>query len=94
MRALISARLQMLLSDTSSKVAEQRLEEYRKNSAQGTASIQDLLNAENDWNNARNSQLEAVEAFSNAVVKLWKDAGVLLDRQGIRIDTSLKAAMR
>lgn len=88
MRALISARLQMNLSDRSYQLAEQRLEEYRKNNQLGTATVQDVLNAENDRNTARNAQMEAVETFSNAVTKLWKDAGVLLNRQGIHIDTS------
>lgn len=88
MRALISARLQMQLSDRSSQLAEQRLEEYRKNNQLGSATIQDVLNAENDRDSAHNAQLEAAETFSNAVTKLWKDAGLLLDRHGIHIDTS------
>lgn len=88
MRALISARLQIQLSDRSGQLADQRLEEYRRNNQLGSASIQDLLNAENDRNSAHNAQLEAVETFSNAVIKLWKDTGLLLDRHGIHIDTS------
>jgi len=88
MRALISARLQMQLSDRSSQLAEQRLEEYRKNNQLGSATIQDVLNAENDRNTAHTAQLEAIETFSNAVTKLWKDTGLLLDRQGVHIDTS------
>jgi cell division septation protein DedD len=88
MLALISARLQIKLSDSSSRLAEQRLEEYRKNNQLGSATIQDVLNAENDRNSAHNAQMEAVETFSNAVTKLWKDAGLLIDRYGIHIDTS------
>ncbi|MBC8016951.1 MAG: TolC family protein [Verrucomicrobia bacterium] len=88
MRALISARLQIQLSERSSQLAEQRLEEYRRNNQLGSASIQDVLNAENDRNYAHNARLEAVETFSNAVIKLWKDAGLLLNRHGIHIDTS------
>lgn len=88
MRALISARLQMQLADKSSQSAEQRLEQYRKSNLLNTSTIQDVLNAENDLNIARNTQLEAVETFSNAVTKLWKDTGLLLDRHGIRISKS------
>ncbi|MBK5276526.1 MAG: TolC family protein [Desulfuromonadales bacterium] len=88
MRALISARLQMQLSDRSRLLAEQRLEEYHKNNQLGSATIQDVLNAENDRNTAHNAHLEAIETFSNAVTKLWKDTGLLLDRHGIHIDTS------
>ena len=88
MRALISARLQMQLSERSSHFADQRLEEYRKNNQLGSATIQDVLNAENDRNSAHDAQLEAVETFSNAVIKLRKDTGLLLERQGIHIDTT------
>ncbi|MBC8016938.1 MAG: TolC family protein [Verrucomicrobia bacterium] len=88
MRSLISARLQMQLADKSSQFAEQRLEQYRKNYLLNTTSIQDVLNAENDLNVARNTQLEAVETFSNAVTKLWKDTGLLLEHHGVHIDTS------
>jgi len=88
MRALISARLQVQLADKSSQFAEQRLDQYRKSNLQNLASIQDVLNAENDLNVARNSQLEAVETFSNAVTKLWKDTGLLLDHHGVHIDVS------
>ena len=88
MRALISARLQMQLANKSSQFAEQRLEQYRKNNLLKLASIQDVLNAENDLNVSRNAQVEAIETFSNAVTKLWKDTGLLLDRQGVFIDIS------
>jgi outer membrane protein len=88
MRALISARLQIQLTEKSSQLAEQRLDQYRQNNRLKLATIQDVLNAENDLNIARNSQLEAVETFSNSVTKLWKDTGLLLDRQGIRVETS------
>src|SRR6185369_11527376 len=88
MRALISARLQIQTADRSLQYAEQRLEEYRKNNSLGTATVQDVLNAENDLTNARNAQMDALETFSNAVIKLWKDSGVLLDRQGVRIETA------
>jgi len=88
MRALISARLQIQLTEKSTQLAEQRLEQYRQNNRLKLASVQDVLNAENDLNVARNSQLEAVETFSNAVTKLWKDTGLLLDRHGIHVETA------
>lgn len=86
MRALISARLQIHTADSSLQYAEQRLEEYRKNSSLATVSVQDVLNAENDLTNARNAQMDALETFSNAVTKLWKDSGVLLDHHGVRFE--------
>lgn len=87
MRALISARIQMQMADKSLQIAEQRHAEYVKNNAAGTATVQDVINAENDLIYARNGQMDATEMFSNAVTKLWRDMGVLLDRQGIQIDT-------
>ncbi len=86
MRALISARIQMQMADKALQLSELRLTEYRKNNLAGTATIQDVINAENDLTFARNSQTDAVESFANGVARLWRDTGVLLDRQGIHID--------
>jgi len=88
LRALISARLQIQAAEKSELFATQRLEEYQKNNRLGTATVQDVLNAENDLNFARNANIEALETFANAVTKLWRDTGELLDRQGVNIDTS------
>ncbi|MFZ4858162.1 MAG: TolC family protein [Desulfuromonadaceae bacterium] len=93
MRTLISARLQMQLADKSSQSAKLRFEQYQKNSLLKMTAIQDLLNAENDLNIARNAQMEAGESFSNAVTKLWKDMGILLERYSIRIDVSKPAGI-
>lgn len=88
MRALISARLQIQTAERSLKYAEQRLEEYRKSNRAGTATVQDVINAENDLIFARNAQMDALETFANTVAKLWRDMGLLLDRQGVHIDIS------
>lgn len=88
MRALISARLQMQTADKARQYAEQRREEYRKQSRVGTTTVQNVINADNDLTAARTAQLDALETFSYTVAKLWRDIGVLLDHQGIRIDTA------
>jgi len=88
MRALISARLQLQTTDKALQSAEQRHEEYLKHQRTGTATVQDVINAGNDLTIARNAQQDAVESFSFAVTKLWRDTGVLLDHQGVHIDTS------
>ena len=88
MRSLISARLRMQSADQSLVYAEQRLTEYRKLIRDGTSTLQDLLNAENDLIAARNFQLEAVESFAYAVTLMWRNIGVLLDRQQVHIDTT------
>jgi len=88
MRSLISARLQMRAADQSLQYAEQRLVEYRKRVNDGRTAVQDILNAENDLVRARNSQIEAVDSFAYSVARLWRNMGVLLDRQNIHIDVS------
>jgi outer membrane protein TolC len=88
MRALISARLQMQTADQSLQYAVQRLDGYRQNVRLGTATVQDVINAENDLISARISQRQALETFAFSVAKLWRDTGVLLDRQNIHIDIS------
>jgi outer membrane protein TolC len=88
MRALISARLQLRTADRSKQYAEQRLEEYRKNNRAGTATVQDVINAENDLTSARNAQTDAVETFANTVAKLGRNTGELLEQQGVHFDAS------
>lgn len=88
MRSLISARVQMQVADKANRISEQRLEQYRKNHKLRSATLQDVLNAENDQIDARNNQIDAQEDFANAVALLWKDAGVLLERLNINIDTT------
>ncbi len=86
-RSLISARLQLRSTAKSKLLAEQRVAHYQKNRRLGKASVKDLLDAENDLIYARNLELTAVENFAYLVAKLWKDSGVLLERQNIHIDT-------
>lgn len=88
MRALISARLQMQTADQSLQYAVQRLDGYRQNVRLGTATVQDVINAENDLVFARISQMQAIETFAFSVAKLWRDMGVLLDRQHVHLDVS------
>lgn len=88
MRALISARLQIQTADASAQFAERRLEEYRKSNAEGAATVQNVIDAENDLTTAHNTQLDALETFANGVTKLWRDTGELLDRQRVSIDIS------
>lgn len=85
-RSLLSARLQVRATAKSKQLAEQRVAQYQKNRRRGAASVKDLLDAENDLIYARNLELNAIENFSYQVTRLWKDIGVLLERQNIRID--------
>lgn len=87
-RSLISARLQVRATAKSKQLAAERVAQYQKNRRLGSASVKDLLDAENDLIAARNLELNAVEVFAFLVARLWKDSGVLLERQNIHIDTS------
>lgn len=88
MRTLISNRLQLMATQKSLQSAEVRREEYMKNAAKGTATVQNLIDADSDLNSARESYLNALESFANTVAKLWRDTGELLERQGVSIKTS------
>lgn len=88
MRALISARLQIQTAEQSVQLATERLEEYRSSRRAGESSVQDLLNAENDLMFANNTLTDAQEFFAFTVVLLWRDMGVLLERQKVHLDIS------
>lgn len=88
LRALISARLQIQTAEQSQRLATERLEEYRNSRRAGTSSVQDLLNAENDLMFANNVLTDAQEFFAYSVALLWRDMGVLLERQNIHLDIS------
>jgi len=88
LRSLISARLQLQTTDQALQYARERDAEYRKRSRAGTGTVQDLLNAENDLTAAINAQADAVEAFAYAVALLWRDMGVLLEREHIHVDSA------
>lgn len=87
-RSLISARLQLRSTAKSNQLAEQRVAQYQRDRRRGAASVKDLLDAEDDLIHARNQELTAIENFSLLVARLWKDIGVLLERQNVTIDTS------
>jgi outer membrane protein TolC len=87
-RSLISARQQLRTTAKSKRFAEQRVAEYKKNFRLGLASVKDLIDAENDLIYARNLELKATETFAFRVARLWKDIGILLERQKISMDLS------
>lgn len=88
MGALMSARLNLHSAEQSLKYAEQRREEYQKHAKAGESPVQDVVNADNDLTAAQNANLDATETFSLAVVKLWRDTGLLLDHQGVRVEAA------
>lgn len=92
-RSLISRRLQMKETAKSRLLAEQRVAQYRESRRLGESTVKDLLDAENDLIYARDLELKAIDDFAYLVARLWKDIGVLLERQNIRIDTNNPAQL-
>jgi outer membrane protein len=88
MRALISARLQIQLANKSVEIGQLRLAEYRKNLKEGRATVQNVIDTENDLILAQIGQVEANETFASTVALLWRDMGVLLDHNNIHVDSS------
>jgi outer membrane protein TolC len=88
MRTLISARLQLVATQKSLEFAELRSKEYQQHALKGTATVQNMIDADYDLNSARESYLNALEVFANTVAKLWRDTGELLERQGVRINVN------
>ena len=89
MRTLISARLQLVATQKSLEFAELRSKEYQQHALSGTATVQNMIDADNDLNSARESYLNALETFANTVAKLWRDTGELLERQGVTININV-----
>lgn len=87
-RALISARLQLQTTQQSLEYSEVRHKEYLKNNRAGTATVQDVINAENDFSAARIAHFEALEAFANSVEKLRRDTGELLEHHDLKLAVS------
>jgi outer membrane protein len=86
MRTLISARLQLVATQKSLEYAELRSKEYQQHALIGTVTVQNMIDADNDLNTARESYVNALEVFANTVAKLYRDTGDLLDRQGVTIN--------
>lgn len=85
-RSLISTRLKLRETAKSRQLAEDRVAQYRVNARRGTATVKDLLDAENDLIFARNLELSVIETFAYQVALLWRDMGVLLERLDIHVD--------
>ncbi|MBT0662910.1 TolC family protein [Geobacter pelophilus] len=87
-RAVTSSYKQLDVADRGRAYAEERLKAYLKKSEVGLATNKDVLDVENDLSTARTNQIKAQVAYTNALSQYWKSTGELLDREGIKVNSS------
>jgi outer membrane protein TolC len=87
-RAVTSSYKQLDVADRGRAYAEERLKAYLKKSEVGLATNKDVLDVENDLSAARTNQIKAQVAYTNALSQYWKSTGELLDREGIKVNSS------
>ncbi|NVN99175.1 MAG: TolC family protein [Geobacteraceae bacterium] len=87
-RAVNSSYKQLDVADRARLYADERVKAYMKKIEVGLATTKDLLDVENDLATARANQIKAEVLYATSLVQYWKSTGELLDREGIRIDSS------
>lgn len=86
LRALETRRKQEEVSRKGVSVAETRLASFLKRGKLGLSTTKDVLDAEANLTQARETLSAARADFQSALTSLWKSMGDLLDRHGVRID--------
>jgi outer membrane protein TolC len=86
LRALETRRKQDEVARKGVSVAETRLESFLKRGKLGLSTTKDVLDAEANLTEARETLSAARADFQSALTSLWKSTGELLDRHGMRID--------
>ena len=86
LRALETRRKQEEVSRKGVSVAETRLASFLKRGKLGLSTTKDVLDAEANLTQARETLSAARADFQSALTSLWKSTGELLDRHGLVID--------
>ncbi len=86
LRALETRRKQEEVARKGVSVAETRLASFLKRGKLGLSTTKDVLDAEANLTQARETLSGARADFQSALTSLWKSTGELLDRHGVRID--------
>ncbi len=84
-RAIESNYKQLDVADRGRLFAEERLRAWIRKVEVGLATTKDLLDVENDLATAKNNQIKAQVAYSNAITHLWKSTGQILEREKIQV---------
>jgi len=86
LRALETRRKQEEVSRKGVSVAETRLASFLKRGKLGLSTTKDVLDAEANLTQARETLSAARADFQSALTSLWKSTGELLDRHGVVFD--------
>ena len=92
-RAVTSSYKQLDVADRGRLFAEERVRSYMKKNEVGLATTKDVLDVENDLVAARTNQITAEALYAISLTQYWKSTGELLDREGIKIDSSRSDAL-
>lgn len=92
-RGVNSSYKQLDVADKARLYADERVKAYMKKLEVGLATTKDLLDVENDLATARANQIKAEVLYATSLNQYWKSTGELLDREGIRIDSSKSDAL-
>jgi outer membrane protein len=84
-RLLGSSYKQLEVTSRGRAYAEERLRAFQKKNAVGLATTKDVIDVLNDLVAAEGNQIQAVVDYNNAITRLWRATGEILDRQGIKI---------
>jgi len=92
-RGVISSYKQLDVADRGRLFADERVKAYMKKSEVGLATTKDLLDVENDLVAARTNQIKAEALYAISLNQYWKSTGELLEREGVKIDSSRSDAL-
>lgn len=92
-RGVTSSYKQLDVADKGRLFAEERVKAYLKKTEVGLATTKDLLDVENDLVAARTNQIRAEALYAISLTEYWKSTGELLEREGVKIDSSRSDAL-
>ena len=84
-RLLVTSYKQIDVTSRGRAYAEDRLRSFEKRNAVGLATTKDVFDVENDLVTAKGNQIQAVVDYNNAITRLWRVTGSILERQGIKV---------
>lgn len=84
-RGVESGYKQLEVADRGRAFAEERLRSFIKKNEVGLATTKDLLDVENDLAEAKSNQIKALVGYTDAITRLWRTTGEILDRAGVQV---------
>ncbi len=84
-RLVESSYKQIEVTSRGRAYAEERLRAFEKRHAVGLATTKDVFDVEEDLVTAKGAQIQALVDYNNAITRLWRATGEILEREGIRV---------